>query len=61
MQRLASDAEVAGPGLVDGQRADQEQPGAPRRVQQSGLGVENGMEGLLEYTVVQTLSVKRAG
>jgi acyl-CoA reductase-like NAD-dependent aldehyde dehydrogenase len=27
---------------------------------QSGLGVENGTEGLLEYTVVQTLSVKRA-
>lgn len=28
---------------------------------QSGLGVENGTEGLLEYTMVQTLSVKRAG
>jgi acyl-CoA reductase-like NAD-dependent aldehyde dehydrogenase len=26
---------------------------------QSGLGVENGIEGLLEYTTVQTLSVKR--
>ena len=28
---------------------------------QSGLGVENGTEGLLEYTMVQTLSVKRTG
>lgn len=28
---------------------------------QSGLGVENGTEGLLEYTMVQTLSVKRSG
>ena len=28
---------------------------------QSGLGVESGLEGLLEYTMVQTLSVKRAG
>lgn len=28
---------------------------------QSGLGVENGIEGLLEYTIVQTLSVKSAG
>lgn len=26
---------------------------------QSGVGVENGIEGLLEYTTVQTLSVKR--
>jgi acyl-CoA reductase-like NAD-dependent aldehyde dehydrogenase len=26
---------------------------------QSGLGVENGLEGLLEYTLPQTLSMKR--